>query len=783
MNIIQFLLILKRHIILLLGVPVMLAVIVAYLTRNPTLQYESETVIYTGIASGYNLEQNDRFDLFGSRNAFDNLINVVKSRETYTETALRLYVKCLSLDTYQKHIISKPAFIDLRVKTPQRIKDLLEKPILDDSLVIAETYANNIRRFREYLNADDTNYLYGLLNYNHKFFSIKAISKINVSRVQSSDLIQIKYKSEDPGITVQTLKILTDVFIEHYKSLKENQSDAVVAYFQKEVDKSKVVLNDAENELLEFNKGNSIINYYEQSKFIAVKKEDIDEAIQEEKVKKAGAEQALIRLETQLDNQSRIQGISDDILVKRDRLIEITEKLTINEIYNEPDTSSKNEIERLKLEADLLEYELNQDLNNLYSFTNSTGGLPIAGILEEWMANLIKLAEANAALQVLYNRQEEFKKNYDEYAPLGANISRIERKIDVAEREYLSLLNSLNEAKLKQQNESLSSNLKPLDPPYFPLSAIPSKRKVIIVAAAMFGFILVAASILLTEYLDNTIKNLARGEKVTGLESIGIMPKIIGKYRKYDLAFITNRLIELLIQDIKFYTKTQEDNFNTQYKLIMMFGTSPQEGKSFLTGKLVDKLRAMGDRVLFLNYQFFEDTLAGEEGRKKSGKEGILQKLNPLKFIQRSGKKRGEQILNTNENLDNIKYTIDDTFAEKSDLFDLTLNQDVNSFDNYKYVFMEIPAILYHFFPAAIVEKSDLNLMVARSNREWKKADTTALESYSQYTRKKPMLLLNGTEIEEIEGVIGTLPKHRSKLRRVLKQVIRLQFYTKSSIS
>lgn len=783
MNIIQFLLILKRHIILLLGVPVMLAIIVTYLTRNPTLQYESKTVIYTGIASGYNLEQNDRFDLFGSRNAFDNLINVVKSRETFTETALRLYVKCLSLDAYQKDIISKPAYIDLRVKTPPYIKNLLEKPIINDSAIIADTYLSNVRRFRAYLNADDTNYLYGLLNYNHKFFSVKAISKISVSRVQSSDLIEIKYKSEDPGITVQTLKILTVVFIEHYKSLKENQSDAVVAYFQKQVDNSKEVLRKAEEELLNFNKGNSIINYYEQSKFIAVKKEDIDEAIQEEKVKKAGAEQALIRLENQLDNQNRIQGISDDILVKRDRLIEITEKLTINELYNEPDTSSKNQMERLKLEADLLEYELNQDLNNLYSFTNSTGGLPIAGILNEWMANLIKLAEANAALQVLYNRQEEFKKNYDEYAPLGANISRIERKIDVAEREYLSLLHSLNEAKLKQQNESLSTNLKPLDPPYFPLSAIPSKRKVLIVAAAMFGFILVAASVLLTEYLDNTIKNLTRGEKITGLDSIGIMPKIIGKYRKYDMPFITNRLIELLIQDTKFHTKSEDDTITSQSKLIIIFGTSPQEGKSFLTGKLVDKLRAMGERVLFLNYQFIEDNLSEKKTTKKVLSLNFLNSLNPIRFINQAGKKRGEQILKSTENSDNITYTIDDTFADKADLFDLNLNHEVNSFDNYRYVFMEIPAILYHFYPSAIVEKSDLNIMVARSNREWKNADTTALESFSQYTKTKPMLLLNGTEIDEIEGVIGTLPKSRSKLRRVLKQILRFQFYTKSSIS
>ena len=45
-------------------------------------------------------------------------------------------------------------------------------------------------------------------------------------------------------------------------------------------------------------------------------------------------------------------------------------------------------------------------------------------------------------------------------APLGATLKRIEREINVAEKEYLSLLHSLNLSKLRQQNIELSSNIK-----------------------------------------------------------------------------------------------------------------------------------------------------------------------------------------------------------------------------------------------------------------------------------------------------------------------------------
>jgi polysaccharide biosynthesis transport protein len=783
MNIIQLINVFKRHILLLVTVPVLLAVIVTYLTRNPTLEYESETIIYTGIASGYNLEQNDRFDLFGSRNAFDNLINVIKSRETLSETAIRLFALCLSLDTYDKTIISKNSFIDLRKNTPQYIKDMVIKPVFTgDSISNARAYEQTVSIFTDYHNASDTNYIYNLLNYRHKFFSIRAISGIRVNRVQSSDLVEIKYKTEDPGLTLQTLKTLTGVFIRNYKSLKENQSDAVVAYFQSQVDRAQENLKIAEDNLLKFNKGNKIINYYEQSKFIAGKKEDIEEAIQLEKMKMAGAEQALVKLEGQLQVQGQIQGVSDEILEKRNRLVAITEKLTINEIYNGPDTSSKNEIDRLKIEANLLELELNRDLNKLYSFNNSTDGLPMDDLLEQWLSYLIKFAEAKAGLTVLYNRQEDFKKNYDLFAPLGANMSRIEREIDVAEREYLSLLHSLNQAKLTQQNEQLTTNIKPLDPPYYPVNAIPSKRKILILAAAMFGFIMVAFSILLTEYFDNTIKNAKRAEKLSGLKSIGMMPKIISKYRSYDMQFITNRLTELLLQEIKYYSDsaTDDEQIRTQSKLVTIFSNTRQEGKTFITGKMVDKLRAMGDRVLYMNYRYAGEQADEDDVKETTGEEKKTAKFNPLRFF--NSRSRSGNLFKAIENSDNLTYTIDDTFPEKKDLFDLLPGHDIHSFDNFKYVFLEIPAVLHQFYPSAIIGQSDMNILVTRSNREWKNADSTAIDMFSQFARSKPVIFLNGCEIEEIEGVLGVLPKKRSKLRKMIKQLVRLQFYTKSSI-
>jgi len=770
-------------------VPLLLAVIVYYLTKKQTYYYESKSTIYTGIASGYSLDQDRRVDFFVANNSFDNLMNIIKSRETLTEVAIRLFTQGLILDSYNPVFISKESFIELRRNVPQNVKNLVVKPLIEnDSLAYKIAFEQTVQNFYNYKNSTDTNYIYSLLNYPHRHYSLRKLSEVEVKRVANSDLVELTYKSDDPGISLQTLIILTEVFMKNYKLMKENQSDAVVKYFEEQVLLSQIRLKEAEDRLLEFNKSNNIINYYEQSKFIAEKKEDIDEFIQKEKMKYLGAEQTLKKLEDKLEIQGQIHGISDQIILKRNRLVEITEKIAINEIYNEPDTLSKAMLGKLRVEAVQIQNELNQDLNVLYQYTNTIEGIPLQDLLTEWLKNLVIFAESKAGIQVLLEHQQDFQKNYQLFAPLGANLSRIEREIDVCEREYLSLLHSLSQAKLRQQNEALSSNIKVLDNPFYPLNAKPSKRKLLILAAAFFGFLVVAFIILLTEYFDNTIKTVERGKKFTEILPAGLMPKIIGKYQSYNLPFISNRLCELIIQEIKLHTNTGADEDERSTRIISVFSTTDQEGKSFIAGKLVQKLRSVGDQVLYLNFlqkekseQFKERKESTNQAQTKVNRKGILGLFSMIKasFSQFNFEEDRQSVTNK----DNMTYIIDDSFTEKQDIFDLLPDNQITSLDKYRYVFLELPAILYFPYPPDVVAQSHLSLLVVRANREWKIADSTALGVYNEVNKSKALFVLNGTDIEEVETVLGLLPKKRSRLRRVIRQVLNFQFYSKSTIN
>jgi capsule polysaccharide export protein KpsE/RkpR len=139
------------------------------------------------------------------------------------------------------------------------------------------------------MKSSNNNFVYELLNYDSdKHYSLKAISKVDATRISNSDLMKLTYTTDDPGICQQTLAIYNQVCTNNYKYIKENRSDDVVKYFQGELEKARQKLKEAEDKLLEFNKRTNIINYYEQSKAVAVVREDMEVLFRAKKAELAG---------------------------------------------------------------------------------------------------------------------------------------------------------------------------------------------------------------------------------------------------------------------------------------------------------------------------------------------------------------------------------------------------------------------------------------------------------------------------------------------------------------
>lgn len=734
MNIIQLLRILHKNILLLLIGPIIMASIVFYLTRNEKQIFESQTSIYTGITSGYTIEStnNAKVDNFASSIAFDNLLNIIKARETQEKVAIGLLSQNLMLSKPDPNYLSKQAFKELQDIVPKDVMALVDK----------NSYDNTFDNLLNYKNKDQKNFIYNLLNYSHPFYSINAISGIKARRVQNSDLIELKYENSDPGICYQTLKLITRYFIKNYKSLNENQTNDVVKYFEDQVQLAIRRLGLSEDEMLDFNRTNDIINYYEQTRNISSRKEELDNDIQKVNILIAEAQSALNELNKRLTSQDKIYLKSEEIINKRNKLADLNSKISLTEIYTEDENKNIAKLSQLKKDADKLKKDLEFDINQLYLYGNSREGIPLEKLLAPWLEKTLQLQESKANLEVLTKRKLEFFNIYRKFAPLGATLKRIERKIGVNESEYLELLRSLTSAKLRQQNIQFTSNLKIIDNPYYPINPKPSKRKMLVFVAGFFAFLFILIIIIGLEYFDSTVKTAHRAQELTKLKLIGIFPKLVNIRNSVNLDYISNRAVEIIVLSVLQKISTLKESKIP--KTIVIYSTRRADGKTTVGLKIADKLREYGNSVLYLNNsEFDQNTISNDKC--------------------------------------NCSYSINSSFFNIKNLYDFKTISNCQSTTDFDYVFIEMPSINNSSYPAEFIKNVDLSIMLLRANRSWGKADKNSLELFCNASSDN-LLILNGVELWEMENVIDEIPKRRSHIRRLFKKILLLRFHEKYNI-
>ncbi len=978
MDLLYFIRLFKRNIVILFGIPLLLSVVVYYFVRNQEKVYQSEAVIYTGITTGYSIESTVQrsTDFFSTSAQFDNMINLLKSRQTVVETSLRLLAQDLSLESYNPQYISKENYNTLQRIIPQRIKDLVvknnkngverkkeeqvhklekeihslekrirkkrnlaaresssfsgnqpatnNKPTQDygveknnsepeaggnfvtytvlpgESLstiasrfgvsrgelihlnglgsgnisagqvlvikklpstgsakqyhvvkpgenlyTIARRYGINISKLREmnhlgnrgltvgqkilisgnatgssydyaikqvspgysvsntvaghtatatknvttrltggsymsdgkifvkdpvippgvkksdyektvanlrnYYASSDTNFIYGLLHYGfNKHYSINSISKIQIFRISNSDLVKLTFTSNDPGVCEQTLKIISKVFMIDYKSLRVNETDRVVKYFEREVDSADRKLAEAEDRLLHFNKSNNIINYYEQSKAIAIQKEALDKYFQDQQIRLSGASASLYALETKMTARDSIYLKSDAIRQREKELAAVTQNIIVNQLAQNYNAKVKARLVQLKKRQKQLRNEIKLYVDQLYLYGHSTQGISIQSLLDSWLQNRIIYVEARAGLRVLTQRKLDFIRTYQKMAPLGAMLTRIQREIKVAEQTYLELLKSLNLAKMKQQNMEMSTNIKVVDPPFFPIQPNPSKTKYIVLASGIFGFLVIALLIVMLEYFDTSLKNTTRVIEQTEMQLAGAYPIMSSSHQANELSQITNRLVDMMIQNIKLSLDKSEFKPEKPY-VVLVFSTQNKTGKTLITKKIINRIRSMGDKVLFLNY---------DDGKIPTDEEDFNYTFR-------------YEIKNNFIDITNLQQLMDSRFLRKTNTA-------------YDFIFLELPSIIYHTYPIKLLSEIDLALFVIKSNNRFTKADKTAMNIFKEAYKSSPIVILNEIELFNLADLISELPKTKKssldKLRNLLKYPTKFKIVFKKEV-
>lgn len=678
----------------------LIALIVAwFLTRHMERVYDANTTIYTGMITGYNIEGGVGIAGGQSQTNLTNLMIMITTDNTIHEVALRLFGRCMMYGNPNKdnNYISAEHYRQLSASVPPEVKALINH----NSEQI--TYSN----LKAYERPMQDNYLFGLTNY-HPWFGINSItSRIKVTRLRQSDIIDIAYSCNDAGIAFNTLDILNEVFARQYADLRYGETNNVIKFFEREVARLYKILTGAEDDLIRYNVSKRIINYGEQTKVLSgmdgsqkVSDNDLlmnyttSKSLMDYLERQLGDRAKVIRANREFTNQitdiSRIQSRISNL------------KLMSSEGGNEVESQLElAKAEKMLQDATGRMRDLTRDIEA--STYSTETGVKARDMIGRWLDQVLLLEETKARMTAQDIMRQKIDKEILYYAPIGATLNRKDRHIGFIENNYMEMLKALNSARLRQRNlQMTTATLRVLNPPMFPMNAQPTNRLMILLGAFALTFLLTALYFFIIELLDRTLRDRMRSEKITKVPVMGCFPKESTlRYRRFNKTIADMALRQLSKELLPHFKEGQQNVLN-------LLSTDAGNGKSFIAQELENYWVSIGLQVRRLTYD--EDFLA-EDSR----------------FILANG----------------IKDICPDIMPNEIAIVEYP-NLDDNSIS---------PALL---------NMGTVNLLVTRANRTWKDVDQKALKELMERLENKNTLYMYLTEAQRyaVEEFVGQLPPY-----------------------
>lgn len=543
-------------------------------TKDLGQTFRVSSTIFTGFASGYSIESDSR-NIVNSdyvSTLMDNLTNIIKSKTTLEKVSLSLYAENMIYgdSTKDNNTITKNNFNEIYNRTPFEVRKLIDK----------KSKSNTLNALEKYKKASPTNFVYGLFNWNHHHYCYDALNRIDVKRLGNSDMLEISYESDDPGIAYNTIKFLNNEFINEYQALRFGETDSVINYFQSELLRVSELLKNNEDSLTDYNVENRVINYGEQTTQIAFQSREYNLQYVNLKMAYNSSKAILEEIENMMDINLKLIKNNSKFIQYLNDISKLRYKIALKESTEGNGNDAKSDLNFIQNKKELTdkEIEINEFLSTYSGQKFTKEGISSDNIINQWFSELMKNIKSEAELKVLEKRKLEIDEEYLFYAPIGSTLKRKERQINFLENTYLNILHNLNSALLRKKNlQMTTTTLKIINPPIFPLNSLPSKRKMIVLGVLFGSFIFILSYFLIIELIDRTLKNKLKSELLIGKEIMGAFPSSPkGKYRKYK-----NEIIDIS-KHYLFNTTFNNINSNKDQNIINILSIENGEGKSFI---------------------------------------------------------------------------------------------------------------------------------------------------------------------------------------------------------
>ena len=447
---------------------------------------------------------------------------------------------------------------------------------------------------------------------------------IKVTRYQKTDYINIEYKSENPYLSAFAVNTLFKEFSRYYSQTTRTSKDVSISSLDSTVSEKKIILDQKIEAKRKYMADNNIVDVNIQSGSQYSQVSTFENQLAEEK----GKVQNLTYRVAQLDNfikDARTKGvnsISSSKIITENNETYVALKKEFNTLNSEFIQKGSSDLElkkRLdKISESMKKLDLESGAHGSEKIDNQA--VSIDELVQKKLDSEGELRAANEKISIIKSNLSVLKNSIGGIASSGAGLEKYDKEIQIATTEYGLAKDKLNEAK----NITGSSNnfkqsligqpsLKPED----------SHRLLIIGLAGFATLIVSSISIILIEYLDQSIKTPSQFQRLTHLPLLGTI-----NFLKLNANILEN-VNEINSDDPNRHNTFRELLRKLRYEIeesgkrIFLFtSTEPQQGKTTIIQALSYSLSLGKKKVLIIDTNFCNNDLT-----KSLSSKPVLEKF------------------------------------------------------------------------------------------------------------------------------------------------------------
>ncbi|OWY66120.1 lipopolysaccharide biosynthesis protein [cyanobacterium TDX16] len=449
------------------------------------------------------------------------------------------------------------------------------------------------------------------------------LKKLDVTDVKKTDVLQIAYRDADPNKAATVVNTLMAVYLE--SNLLANRSEAMSAreFVQNQLPMAEKSLRQSESELRQFQEQNKVVDLTEEKKaaveIIADMQRQAANANAGLADAKAQSELLKQQLGETLNSAGTVTSISQFPAVQGilKEIQQIESQLAVEQSRFQADFP--NVVSRKQKKASL-EQLLKQRLKQVVGEQKSSAGDSLQNsefdqkLTEEFVRAEARRLGLSSQIAAISNVQSSYRERLDRLPQLEQLQRALERKIQTAQSTYLLLQQKLQEIRIAE-NQNIG-NARVISAATPPEEAVAPRKILYLVTGIMLGGILAAATALILEKLDKSLRSVEEARKIFGYTLLGIIPAL----KKSENIFLRDRSLEratpeILVQESprspfsQAYRMLQANlkflNSDKQLKAIVVTSSVPKEGKSTVAANLAVTIAQMGRKVLLVDADMY----------------------------------------------------------------------------------------------------------------------------------------------------------------------------------